>query len=51
MIPTFTAQPLGVGLRTVKGWGCDPDIYSSLSVGLRAIKGWGCNPDIYSSAS
>ena len=33
MIPTFTAQPLGVGLRTVKGWGCDPDIYSSLGVG------------------
>ena len=33
MIPIFIAQPLGVGLRTVKGWECDPDIYSLLGVG------------------
>ena len=28
---------VGIG-RTVKGWGCDPDIYSSLGVGLRACR-------------
>ena len=38
MILIFIAQPFGVGLYTVKGWGCDFNIYSLLGVGCC----WSC---------